>query len=312
MKILVTGGSGFIGSALAGNFIELGYDVRVLDNGSRGNLQRLKKYDSHFEYIDADIRDSKKVDEALKGIQVVFHLAFINGTANFYRNPLDILDIALQGMRNVLNSSSLDSLEQFHLASSSEVYQNPAVFPTPTNVPLVVPDVTNPRYSYGLGKIVQEFMLLHSQHLDIRKIIFRPHNIYGPDMGSLHVIPELFEKAQKTEDGFLTIKGDGSHTRSFCYISDFIEAINLIMASPASNEIFNIGTTEEVSIRELALKILHEVGVQIPLKFSETPLGETSRRIPDISAIKELGFTERVSLLDGLKLYNSWLSSKEN
>lgn len=312
MKILVTGGSGFIGSALVGNFIELGHEVRVLDNGSRGNLQRLKKYDSHFEYIDADIRDSKKVDQSLKGIQVVFHLAFVNGTANFYRNPLDILDIALQGMQNILNSSSLDSLEQFHLASSSEVYQNPAVFPTPTNVPLVVPDVTNPRYSYGLGKIVQEFMLLHSRHLDIRKIIFRPHNIYGPDMGSLHVIPELFEKAQKTKDGFLRIKGDGSHTRSFCYISDFIEAINLIMTSTASNEIFNIGTTEEVSIRELALKILHEIGVQIPLEYSETPLGETSRRIPDISAIKHLGFTERVSLREGLKLYNSWLSSKGN
>jgi len=311
MKILVTGGSGFIGSALAGNFIELGHEVRVLDNGSRGNLRRLKKYDSHFEYIEGDIRDSKKVDQSLKGIQVVYHLAFINGTDNFYRNPIDILDIAVQGMQNVLNSSSRDSLEQFHLASSSEVYQNPGVFPTPTDVPLVIPDVTNPRYSYGLGKIVQEFMLLHSPHLDIRKIIFRPHNIYGPDMGTLHVIPELFEKVQKAKDGSLTLKGDGSHTRSFCYISDFVEAINLIMTSSASNAIFNIGTTEEVSIHELALRILHELGVQIPLKFSETPLGETSRRVPDISGIRELGFKEGVSLVEGLKLYNSWHSSKE-
>jgi UDP-glucose 4-epimerase len=311
MRILVTGGSGFIGSALVGSFIEQGHQVRVLDNGTRGDLRRLEKYDSHFEYVEADVRDSRKVDKALSRIETVFHLAYINGTENFYRRPIDILDVAFDGIRNILNSPSRGSVNQVYLASSSEVYQNPGVFPTPTKIPLIIPDVTNPRYSYGLGKMVQEFMLVHSRDTDIKKIIFRPHNIYGPDMGTLHVIPELFDKVLKATDGKLVLKGDGSHTRTFCYISDFVDAINLIMSKTSDDEILNVGTREEVSIRELAFKILHELDVDLRLEFSDTPLGETSRRVPDINRIQELGFAQKVPLAIGLQRYSSWFRMKE-
>ena len=310
VKILVTGGSGFIGSALAGNFIEQGHEVRVLDNGSRGDLRRLKKYESHFDYLEGDVRDSKKVDKALRDIEVVFHLAYVNGTANFYRQPINILNIAIDGLRNLINSKFRGSLGQIYLASSSEVYQNPGVFPTPTNVPLIVPDVTNARYSYGLGKIIQEFMLFHSDLVDVKKVVFRPHNVYGPDMGNMHVIPELFEKILSAEDGQLTLKGDGTHTRSFCHISDFADAIDLIMGSSTTGEILNIGTLEEVSVKELAHRIMDVLDMHMNVNFSDTPLGETSRRVPDITRIQEMGFTQKISLSEGLKHYNLWINSK--
>lgn len=312
MRILVTGGSGFIGSALTINFIKKGYLVKVLDDGSRGRLRRLESFKSEFEYIDADIRDTESVSRASKDIDVIFHLAFINGTANFYSKPAEILDIGIQGMYSILNAAQENGIEQFFLASSSEVYQVPERFPTPVDVPLVVPDVSNPRYSYGLAKILQEFLLAHAAPNISRKIVFRPHNIYGPDMGNLHVIPELFEKVKDSRNGNLILKGNGSHSRSFCYIQDFVQAINIILESDIQQETFNIGTLEEISVLKLARKIMAEMGCNLNVEFTETPSGETSRRVPDISRIQSMGFSQNIDLELGLKLYNSWFSNERN
>ncbi len=311
-RILVTGGSGFIGSALAINFIKKGYLVRVLDDGSRGRLRRLESFKSEFENFDADIRDRQAVSRASKDIDIIFHLAFVNGTANFYSKPAEILDIGIQGMYSILNAAQENGIEQFFLASSSEVYQVPERFPTPVDVPLVVPDVSNPRYSYGLAKILQEFLLAHAAPNISRKIVFRPHNIYGQDMGNLHVIPELFEKVRDSRNGNLILKGNGSHSRSFCYIQDFVQAINIILESNIQEETFNIGTLEEVSVLKLARQIMAEMDCNLNIEFSETPSGETSRRVPDISRIQSMGFSQKVDLETGLKLYNSWFSSERN
>jgi nucleoside-diphosphate-sugar epimerase len=129
-------------------------------------------------------------------------------------------------------------------------------------------------------------------------------------MGNMHVIPELFEKVLNAEHGQLTLKGDGTHTRSFCHISDFVDAIDLIMGSSTAGEILNIGTLEEVSVKELAHRIMDELDIHMNLNFSDTPLGETSRRVPDITRIQEMGFTQKISLGEGLKQYNSWINSK--
>lgn len=312
MRILVTGGSGFIGSALTVNFIKKGYLVKVLDDGSRGRLRRLESFKSEFEYIDADIRDRQAVSRASKDIDVIFHLAFVNGTANFYSKPAEILDIGIEGMYSILNAANENGIEQFFLASSSEVYQVPDRFPTPVDVPLVVPDVSNPRYSYGLAKILQEFLLTHAAPKILRKIVFRPHNIYGPDMGNMHVIPELFEKVRDSRDGNLILKGNGSHSRSFCYIEDFVQAINIILESNIQKETFNIGTLEEVTVLNLARQIMAELSCNLNVEFTETPPGETSRRVPDISRIQSMGFSQNINLEAGLKLYDSWFSGERN
>lgn len=284
--------------------------MRVLDDGSRGRMHRLEDIRSDFEYIHADIRNSAAVSKASLGIDVVFHLAFINGTANFYSRPAEILDIGINGMYNILNAVQQNRIEQFFLASSSEVYQVPTKFPTPVEVPLVVPDVSNPRYSYGLGKIVQEFVLAHAAPGLTRKIVFRPHNIYGPDMGNMHVIPELFEKIRDSTDGKLKLKGDGSQARSFCFIDDFVEAINIIFDSQIQTETFNIGTHEEVTVRELAQQIMSEMDYNLEVKLSKAPTGETNRRLPDISRIQSLGFKQRVDLASGLNMYHKWFANE--
>jgi nucleoside-diphosphate-sugar epimerase len=310
LRVLVTGGSGFIGAALSRNFIQRGYEVKVFDNGSRGRMRRLDDVKKDFEYIEADIRDTDAVLQATKNIDVLFHLAFINGTANFYSRPAEILDIGIQGMYNVLKAVKENNVGQFFLASSSEVYQVPTIFPTPEDVPLVVPDVSNPRYSYGLGKIVQEFLLTHAAPEIPRKIVFRPHNIYGPDMGNMHVIPELFEKIRDSRDGKLVLKGDGTQSRSFCYINDFVQAINVILDSDIKSSTLNIGTPEEVTILELAGQIMATLSRHLEVEHVVSPSGETNRRLPDISKVESLGFKQNVDLRAGLELYNSWFSTE--
>ena len=129
-RFLVTGGSGFIGSALVHRLLIEGHKVRVLDNGFRGSLRRLEVVQNNIEYIEGDIRDKQIVSEACKNIDVVCHLAFVNGTEFFYSQPELVLDVGVKGMINVLDSSIEQGIKEFVLMSSSEVYQTPPIVPT--------------------------------------------------------------------------------------------------------------------------------------------------------------------------------------
>ena len=249
---LITGGSGFIGSALTRLMLEKGYLVRIIDDNSRGNFRRLSDVMDSIDVRIGDIRDKSLVQSALKGADLVIHLAYINGTVNFYDRPREVLDVGILGIQNILAGMELHGVSDLYLASSSEVYQNPGVFPTPEDVPLIVPDPFNPRYSYGLGKIVQEFLSIHSGTFLKNLAIFRPHNIYGPDMGFQHVIPEICANIFLEKNTAATLKGDGLQTRSFCHISDFVDGFELILDSKHGRELFNIGTREEITISYLA------------------------------------------------------------
>ena len=203
-------------------------------------------------------------------------------------------------------------IPELYLASSSEVYQNPGVFPTPEEVPLIVPNPFNPRYSYGLGKIVQEFLSIHAGTFLKNLAMFRPHNIYGPDMGFQHVIPEICSNISAEKGNTVTLKGDGSQTRSFCHISDFVKGFELILDSSHGREMFNIGTREEVSISHLAKVIATSLGREISFTTSVAPLGETNRRVPDISKLEKLGYTQAMTLAGGVKDYCNWYLSTSN
>ena len=190
--ILVTGGSGFIGSALVKALLRDGNHVRVLDNNSRGSPRRLADVAADIELVDADIRDAGAVERAMQGADEVHHLAFVNGTEFFYEAPELVLDVGVLGMINVLDACRRHGVGTLVLASSSEVYQTPPNIPTDENVPLVVPDPLNPRYSYGAGKLISEVMAInYGRKFFQRVLIFRPHNVYGPDMGFEHVIPQF-------------------------------------------------------------------------------------------------------------------------
>ncbi len=191
-RILVTGGSGFIGSALVRALVQAGETVRVLDDNSRGALRRLAGIERDIEFVQGDIRDAAAVDAAMRGIDEVHHLAYVNGTATFYSAPELVLDVGVKGMVNVIDACRRQNVGSLVLASSSEVYQTPPQVPTAEDVPLVVPDPHNPRLSYGAGKIISEVMAInYGRKYFERVLIFRPHNVYGPDMGFEHVIPQF-------------------------------------------------------------------------------------------------------------------------
>jgi len=153
-RILVTGGSGFIGSALVKALLKDGNAVRVLDDNSRGAPRRLAEVQKDIEFIAGDIRDATVVRAAVRGVDEVHHLAFVNGTEFFYSAPELVLDVGVKGIVNVIDACRAAGVGRLVLASSSEVYQTPPQVPTDESAPLVVPDPANPRYSYGGGKII--------------------------------------------------------------------------------------------------------------------------------------------------------------
>jgi nucleoside-diphosphate-sugar epimerase len=302
-NFLVTGGSGFIGAAIVNYLSSLGKNVVVFDNNSRGKLVRLQK-NKNVSFIKGDIRNKKDLRKAFLKIHydTVIHLAYINGTKFFYKKPTEILDVAVKGLVNIFDLCIEKKIKNLFLASSSEVYQHANKIPTPEDIPLIIPDVKNSRYSYGGGKILTELMGYHYGKKFFKKlVIFRPHNVYGYDMGNEHVIPEFIRRI-KLKSNYFKIKGTGNETRSFIYISDFVRAFDTILNKGKHCEIYNIGTEEEVSIKKLAEKIAKIYKKRIVLKNTNLAKGGTPRRCPDISKIKKLGFVQKISLEQGIQL----------
>ena len=313
-RYLVTGGSGFIGSALVKRLVNEGLYVRVLDSNLRGVKSRFDDIRSKIDFVEADIRDSAAVRNACSGVDSVLHLAFVNGTEYFYQMPELVLDIGVKGMVNVLDGCRAENVKELVLASSSEVYQSPPVVPTPESVRLVVPDPMNPRYSYGGGKIISELMTINygKKYFD-RVMIFRPHNVYGPDMGWEHVIPQFVvrmkticeEQAADTVD--FPIQGTGQETRAFVYIDDFIEGLMIMLEKGEHLHTYNIGTMDEVSIQEVAGCVGEFFGKKVNVVADrKTAAGGTSRRCPDIAKIAALGYRPGVGLADGVRTTAEW------
>ena len=148
-----------------------------------------------FKFIRGDIRSKKNLSSAFRNIDAVIHLAYVNGTKFFYSKPELVLDVATKGLINVFDLCIKNKIKELYLASSSEVYQMPDKIPTDENVSLKIPDIKNPRFSYAGGKILTELYGINYGKKYFKKlIIFRPHNVYGPNMGNEHVIPEFINR----------------------------------------------------------------------------------------------------------------------
>jgi nucleoside-diphosphate-sugar epimerase len=310
-SFLVTGGTGFLGSALTRRLVNAGARVRVLDNNSRGRLERLKGFEGRFEYVEGDIRDPQAVDRACEGVDTICHLAFINGTEFFYSKPDLVLDVAVKGIVNVLESAVRHGVPELMVMSSSEVYHEPATVPTDETVPLSIPDCLNPRYSYAAGKILHEVMAVnHGRHFK-RVTIIRPHNVYGADMGAEHVIPQFVARMRSllshpTDPIPFTIQGTGSQTRSFVFVDDFIDGVMLILDRGEHLGIYHIGTLEEVTIETLARLVAERYGRPIKIVPGPPAEGGTKRRCPDISKIMKLGYRPQYTLREALPDVVRW------
>ena len=311
-KYLVTGGNGFIGSALVRALVKSGGTVRSLDNDSRGSQARLADVAGDVQFVTGDIRDPGVVKRAVQGVDCVCHLAYINGTEHFYTKPDLVLDVAVKGMINVIDACREHHVGRLVLASSSEVYQTPPIVPTDESVPLSVPDVLNPRYSYGGGKIISELMALNfgRKHFE-RVVIFRPHNVYGPDMGREHVVPQfalrMRELCRQTSGTLhFPIQGTGDETRAFIYIDDMIDGVMRLIDRGEHMGIYHIGSDTEISIRRLAEEVGRAFGREIIVVPGALLPGGTPRRCPNIGKLRSLGFEPRVSLADGLATTVRW------
>ena len=319
-RYLVTGGTGFIGSAITKKLVMRGEKVRVLDNDFRGSKDRLKDIKKDFEFIKGDIRNIRVVEKACKKVDIVLHLAFINGTEFFYTMPELVLDVGVKGIINVVDACIKNNIGNLVVAYSSEVYQAPPIVPTPETVPMVIPDPLNPRYSYAGGKIISELMAINFGRKYFKRIaIFRPHNVYGPNMGWEHVIPQFILRMKKIVDKNPTqkvvefpIQGSGRETRSFCYIDDFTEGLELVIDKSEHLGIYHIGTDDEISIKELTQKIGNLFGKKIKPIPGELQKGGTPRRCPDISRLRKLGYRPKASLDEGLKPTVSWYMQNAN
>lgn len=312
-KILVTGGTGFVGSYLTKRLVDGGASVRVLDNNIRGIVQRLEGYLDKVEYIEGDVTDFDQVYAACKGMKTLFHLAFINGTENFYRIPEKVLEVGVKGALNTLDAAMRCGIRNYLVTSSSEVYQEPTHIPTSEMERLIIPDVKNPRFSYSGGKIITELLAIHyTAKSSLRTVICRPHNFYGPDMGMGHVIPQFILRMKKLRENSsirgidFPIQGTGEETRAFCYIDDAVEGILRCAAQGKSREVYNIGTEDEITIADLAAQIAGLLGLRINLISGESLTGGTRRRCPSIAKIQTLGYEPKISLRDGLMKTIDW------
>jgi nucleoside-diphosphate-sugar epimerase len=314
---LVTGGSGFLGAALVKALVDRGRAVRVLDNNFRGSRARLGDYLNQVDFVEGDVRDASAVARAVSGVAVVCHLAFINGTRHFYEQPVLVLDVGVRGTLNVLEASVAANVRDFIYASSSEVYQTPASIPTDESIPMLIPDPRNARYSYGGAKLIGEIMTFnYGRGRFERSIVFRPHNVYGPDMGFEHVIPELTVRLRRLANAQhsgvleLQIQGDGRETRAFCEVRDFTRGLVDVIDRGEDQGIYHLGTDEEVTILELSSEIARELNREVRVVPSAVRPGGTPRRCPDITKLRALGYTPELPLRRGLadtvRWYAAW------
>jgi UDP-glucose 4-epimerase len=311
-QCVVTGGGGFIGAYLARALLAAGWSVTVVDNLERGDQRRLASVMSDLDFQQLDIRDEDRLTDVVRGCEVVFHLAAINGTENFYTRPELVLDVGLRGALAVVGACRRAGVHNLVVASSAEVYQTPPMVPTPEDVPLMLPDSLNPRYSYGGSKLVSELIAFNYGKDFFEKVqVFRPHNVYGPDMGWKHVIPQFVERAinLKAQHGLTApfeIQGSGLETRGFAYVDDVVDGIITMYANGGHREVYHIGNDEEVTIVDVAHQVATALGMTFDIRNGAEALGGTPRRCPDISKMRALGYDPKIGLTEGVQRTAVW------
>jgi len=307
LKVLVTGGRGFIGARLVDHMFSAGADVRVLDDGSRGTAQ----LPQGIEVVEGDVRDGEVARVACRGVDVVAHFAAVQGTRNFYEKPDIVLDVNLRGVLNLAQACADEHVGRLVFASSSEVYGIPTTFPTPESEPLVIPDPTNPRWSYSASKIAGELVVIHNaRRHDFEYVVLRYHNVYGPAMGLDHVVPQFIQRLVTGQE--FVVQGDGTQRRAYCYVDDVLgPTAKALSANEAANAIYNVGNpAEEYSVAELIRVLERVIGRRIAARYTPFDQAGTSRRLPDVArAERVLGLNPCVGLEEGLRRTYDWYAS---
>jgi UDP-glucuronate decarboxylase len=301
MNAIVTGGLGFVGSHLVESLLKDDYSVTVLDNASSGQKRNLPESNDRLDIVDHDVRDRFPT-----GIDVdeIYHFASRASPKSFEKHPVSIALTNSMGTNRALEYAHTHGAKVV-LASSSAIYGDPEEKPQPEtyngNVAL-----RNTRAPYDESKRFSEALAeayVRKHDLDVRTI--RPFNIYGPRMRLKdgRVIPNFLRQAINGND--ITVHGQGSQTRSFCYVSDLIHGVRKLAALPASEGkglVVNLGNTREIQMKKLAKIIKNLVESSSEIVHKERPEGDPSQRQPDITRAKErLNWSPEVDLKTGLR-----------
>jgi len=306
-RVLITGAAGFLGSHLCDRFIAEGMEVLAMDNLITGNMENLEHLIGHpqFTFYNNDVSNFVHVPGEL---DYILHFASPASPIDYLKIPIQTLKVSSLGTHNLLGLA-LAKKARILVASTSEVYGDPLVHPQTEEYWGNVNPV-GPRGVYDEAKRFMEAMTMayHTYHgLETR--IVRIFNTYGPRMrlNDGRVLPAFIGQALRGED--LTVFGDGSQTRSFCYVDDLIEGIYRLLMSDHAEPV-NIGNPHEITISEFAEEIMELTGTDQKVVYKELPVNDPMQRKPDISKAKSiLGWEPKVMREDGLRLTYDWFKS---
>jgi len=295
---LVTGGAGFLGSHLCDRLVEDGYRVICVDNLETGSLQNVEHLrGDQFLFLNHDITNHIEVDEP---IDVIYHLASPASPIDYLRLPLQTLKVGSQGTHNALGLAKWKRA-RFLLASTSEVYGDPLIHPQPETYWGNVNPI-GPRGVYDEAKRYAEALTMaYHRQQGVDTCIVRIFNTYGPRMRPHdgRAIPTFVRQARANEP--LTVFGDGSQTRSFCYVDDLIRGL-MALAGSGEHLPVNIGNPAEYTLLELAQKVIEATGATSEIVFEALPVDDPKVRQPDITRARQLlGWEPQVSLEEGLR-----------
>jgi len=309
-KILVTGGAGNIGGSLVEKLLQDPDNfVVVVDNLITGSLNKIPfTGKANFKFIKADVNILSEISSIMVSYQFdyLFHYAALVGVKRTLENPIKVLN-DIEGIKNILNLSKNTGVKRIFFSSSSEVYGEPVEFPqNEITTPL------NSRLPYAIVKnLAEAFLRSYHQEYGLNYTIFRFFNTYGPRQSEDFVVSKFLKAALNNEN--ITIYGDGTQTRTFCYIEDNIEAtVNSLDKDYCINDVMNIGNDEEITILELAKKIISITNSRSKI-IHAPPLkeGDMTRRKPDNAKMKKLLNRKLLSIEGGIKkILEDWSKNK--
>jgi UDP-glucose 4-epimerase len=294
MRVLITGGAGFIGSHLADALIARGDQVVVLDNFSTGSTANIKHITRNLEIIDGDIRNTELINEATKDVDLILHMAAALGVNTILESPLESISTNIAGSEVVLNAAA-NHKKRILIASTSEIYGKNPKQPLNESDDRVVGSPQKIRWSYSDAKAIEEAMAFSlNQDKGLKVTTARLFNTVGPRQSAQYgmVVPRFVKAALNNEP--INIYGDGTQSRVFCHVQDAIEALLALVATDNTiNEVYNVGGTGEITIKQLAETIIKQTNSKssieyIPYEKAYAPgFEDMQRRVPDISKIKE-------------------------
>ncbi len=297
MKILITGGAGFIGSNLAEELVRRGHKVSVIDNLATGQFKNLRNIIKKIKFFNIDIsqeKNKKKMNKIFKKIDWVFHLAGLADIVPSIENPDKYFQVNVNGTLNVLEASKKNNIKKFIYAASASCYGAFPTFPTNEKNKIVT------EYPYALTKNIGENLVLHwNKTYNLKSLSLRFFNAYGPRSRTSGAYGAVFGVflAQKLNNKPLTIVGDGEQTRDFIHVFDLVRAIIKSAFKGKPGEVYNIGSGKETKINYIA-KLIGEKKIYIPKRP-----GEPDRSLADISKIKkDLNWKPKIKIEDGVKM----------